>query len=127
MRVPCSNQQSTIIIRTTRHLVGFSIQNMSATVDIYFSDDQRQLDNVVAATGVPNAGHRLAGGAGNQGVVIFPWPFQGKLFARAAGIGLQNPPVELEVIPFYGEEPSLENDKGPYALKLPLPVVPLNS
>lgn len=103
-------------------MVGFSIQNLSTVTDIYFSDDQRQLDTVDAATGIPKAGHKLIGGAGNQGVIVFPWPFQGVLFARAAGIGAQNPPVELEVIPFYGEEPPMDKHQGPYALEVPVPV-----
>jgi len=114
VRVPCSNLQSTVIVLTSRHIVGFSIQNMSATVDIYFSDDQRQLDIVDPATGIPKAGHRLSASATNS-VLVVPWPFQGKLFARAAGIGLQNPPVEVEVIPFYGEDAPIDKGKpGPY-------------
>lgn len=127
MRVACSNQQSTIVIRAAKHLVGFAIQNMSLTVDVYFSDDQRQLDTVDATTGIPKTGHRLLSQASAvyQGVVIFPWPFQGSVYARASGVGLQNPPIEIEVTPFYGEEPALEKDRGPYALRLPVPVVQL--
>jgi len=78
------------IVDTKGERKGFSIQNVSAA-DIYYSDDQRQLDSV-DRTNLPTAGHLLPGG--NTQVVVYP-VFVGKLFARTQGVG-----AALEVIPY---------------------------
>jgi hypothetical protein len=72
---------------------------MSTTIDVYFSDDQRALDTVDSGN-VPTSGHKLVGGAGNQGIIFVPWPFSGTLYIRAVSGAPQ-----VEIQPFYGIEP----------------------
>lgn len=98
MRLTISATQSLTILNATRRLIGFSIQNLSSSVDIYFSDDQRALDTV-DSTNTPTSGHKLIGGAGNQGIIFVPWPFSGTLYARAVSGA---PPLEIQ--PYYGVE-----------------------
>ena len=96
MRITASSVQSLTMINASKNLVGFSVQNLSATIDIYFSDDQRALDTV-DSTNTPTSGHKLTGGAGNQGILIFQWPFYGTLYCRAV-----SGTPQLEVQPYYG-------------------------
>lgn len=92
MRVPVPFTGSVRIVNTSGVRKGFSIQNVS-TVDVYFSDDQRQLDSV-DATGLPTAGHLLPAATPSQPPTVFPF-FNGQIFARAQSVGAQ-----LEVMIF---------------------------
>lgn len=65
---------------------GFSIQNVSA-VDIYYSDDQRQLDSVTPAN-LPSVGHLLAASAPALNPTVYPF-FSGTIYARAQSGGAQ--------------------------------------
>jgi hypothetical protein len=70
---------------------GFSIQNVGP-VDVYYSDNQRELDSVTPAN-LPSVGHLLASAAPALLPVIYPF-FSGKIFARAQANGAQ---VEIMV------------------------------
>lgn len=70
----------------TKQRKGFSIQNVSA-VDVYYSDDQRQLDSV-DATNLPTVGHLLAAATPALSPTVYPF-YSGLIFARAQGLGAQ--------------------------------------
>jgi hypothetical protein len=94
MRINVPVAQSIKIVDATGGRKGFSIQNTSAQ-DIFYSDDQRQLDTVTPAN-LPTAGHLLsAAGAPAQLPLIYPFIVNTVIFARAQNLGAQ-----LEIIIF---------------------------
>ena len=85
VRVPIAG--SVKVVDATGGRKGFSLQNVSAT-DVYYSDDQRQLDSVDAAN-LPTVGHLLATAAPNPPPVVYPWFANGKIICRAQNNGAQ--------------------------------------
>lgn len=97
MRITVPTGGSIKLFATNGRRIGFSIQNVSA-VDIYYSDDQRQLDNATAAN-LPTVGHLLAASTPASPPTVYP-AFVGALYARA-----QSPAAQLEVLPFEIDPP----------------------
>jgi hypothetical protein len=94
MRIPVPTLASIPLINTAGIRKGFSIQNVSA-VDVYYSDDQRQLDSVSAAN-LPSVGHLLAAAAPVPPPTVYPF-FIGKLYCRAAAAGAQLEAIVYDV------------------------------
>ena len=91
MRINVPIAGSIKVVDTSLGRKGFSIQNV-ASVDIFYSDDQRLLDSVTAAN-LPTVGHLLPAVAVPAATpTIYPW-FIGKIFVRA-----QSPGAQLEVM-----------------------------
>jgi hypothetical protein len=78
LRIPISNQQSVNIINAEGGLVGVIIMNPTG-VDVYVSDDQRQLDTVDASD-LPTVGILFPA---NQVLPVVMTPFSGRWYARA--------------------------------------------
>lgn len=91
MRVPVPTNGSIRLLQTAGARKGFSIQNVSP-VDVYFSDDQRQLDSVSSAN-LPTVGHLLATATPVLSPTVYPF-FIGGIYARAQAAGAQ---VEIMV------------------------------
>ncbi len=89
-RQTISNQNATNIINSPNETIGLILMNVSG-VDIYVSDDQRQLNTVDPTSLIPTVGFLLPA---NQVLPTVITPFKGTLFARAVNDAL------LEVISF---------------------------
>lgn len=87
MRITVPVGGSIRIVDARGKRIGFSIQNPGA-VDVYYSDDQRQLDTVNAAN-LPTVGHLLAAATPAFPPVVYPIASGIEIFARAQGVGAQ--------------------------------------
>jgi hypothetical protein len=96
MRVFVPIAGSVKLLDTGGQRKGFSIQNVSAG-DLFYSDDQRQLDSVTSAN-LPTVGHLLAAAAPVPPPVVYPW-FVGKIFIRAQAAGAQVEILVFDVDP----------------------------
>jgi hypothetical protein len=84
MRVPIPTGGSIRVVSALASRKGFSIQNVGA-VDLYYSNDQRQLDSV-DGTNLPTVGHILAASAPIPPPVVYPF-YVGEIFIRAQAVG----------------------------------------